>query len=168
MSCCSSTVNEPTIVRRFTGCGVQDINPNTFKSWYSFHTNSRTGVPTQFDGQLVELRFVRKGKEAVVVAYAPFSRGVDGTVSFYWDDELFKLPAGFYTADVYVDGEYCVSLPFRQRRCELAVVACKSETVVCDDTKDCEEVKNLPLDVEEVGITVQCSTIIEDEDCGNN
>lgn len=137
--------------RRFTGCGIQDIDSQTVKSWFKFRTSPRAdGQQALLNNNCMRIDLYRKGKGGMIASYDAFSTDNDGRVAFYWDDVFLLQPAGFYTGDVFIDENYCFSLAFRIRKCEVSVDECFTEREVGCST-ECADI------IGTVGIGADCA-----------
>ena len=115
--------------RRYTGCGILDIDADVVKTWFRVETSmyTRTAQQVQMQHMCMEIDIVRKGTEAPVATYKAFSTDLQGNVSFYWDDMFLKQPVGYYIGDVRLNGKYCFSVKFRIRKCEAVITECIHE-----------------------------------------
>lgn len=130
MSACQCLPKVPKIElkRRWTGCGVLDIDPSVAKTWFQLEDTSRVSASQLVLGSAcMQIDLSRKGTDEMFVAYKAFSTDVNNNVSFYWDDVFLQQPPGYYVGDVYFNDTYCFSMEFRIRRCEAVVVACMHE-----------------------------------------
>lgn len=171
---------KPERKRRFSGCGVLDIDPTVVKTWFRVESSAYASVQQLLlNHTCMRIELTRKGKEDVFASYDAFSTDNEGNVSFYWDDEFLTRPPGFYLGDVFFNEVYCFTLQFRIRRCEAVITACQNEheptcRTGCEETigsqgmpSSCEEKPCIPQDVIETTQPVLplCDPLPEDE-CG--
>lgn len=165
---------KPKRKRRFTGCGIHDIDPTVVKTWFRVESSAYASAQQLlFNHACIRIELIRKGSEDVFASYDAFSTDNDSNVSFYWDNEFLTRPAGFYLGDVFFNERYCFTLQLRIRNCEAVVTACQNEHEVlcktaCDDPigssampSGCEAKPRIPQDVIETEYPIQgvCSPL---------
>jgi hypothetical protein len=142
-----------------------DITPATVKTWLKLSGSNMTRDLLVIGCDKFEMQIVRKGKDNPFVVYPAFSK-TDHEVSFYWDDEFLAAAPGLYLGDVYVNDGYCFTVKFRIKKCDIAVVECRTENEApcspceegCDDGEGC-----LPVDVvETISNTQGCEETCND------
>lgn len=131
---------KPERKRRFSGCGILDIDPTVVKTWFRVESSAYASAQQiLLNHTCMRIELTRKGKEDVFASYDAFSTDNEGNVSFYWDDEFITRPPGFYLGDVFFNEMYCFTVQFRIRRCEAVVSSCQNEHEPSCRT-GCEEV----------------------------
>lgn len=65
----------------------------------------------------IELRVRRQGLCRVLTKECPIRADNQGNACFVWTDKFRDLPAGYYEADLYINGKSCFTWLFRKRRC---------------------------------------------------
>lgn len=179
--CINRAPLRPERKRRFSGCGILDIDPSVVKTW--FRVDSSAYVSAQqvlLNYTCMRIELTRKGKEDVFASYDAFSTDNDGNVSFYWDDTFLARPPGFYLGDIFFNEVYCFTVRFRIRRCEAVITACQNEYEPscrsgCGEMigsqgmpLSCEEQPCIPQDVIDTDryVVPSCDPA-QDDDCGS-
>ncbi len=70
---------------------------------------------------LMQIVIRRKGAEAILATYPVWQADRDGDFKFYWDEQLWGLPAGFYEGTLQIDCQDCGTVTFRKRTCSVDV-----------------------------------------------
>lgn len=112
--------------RRYSGCGILNIDASVVRSWFKLDTNALPSAQRLFlTCECVRIELLRKGKEVLIATYNAFSLSNDNEVGFYWDADFLLQPPGYYIGDIFINDNYCFTLEFRIRKCETVVVACR-------------------------------------------
>lgn len=171
---------KPKRKRRFSGCGILDVDPSVVKTWFRVESSAYASAQQLLlNHTCMRIELTRKGKGDVFASYDAFSTDNDGNVSFYWDDVFLTRPPGFYLGDVFFDDVYCFTVQFRIRSCEAVIAACQNEhEPLCrtgyNETTgsqgmplSCEDRPCIPQDVIETAqpISPMCNSLPENE-CG--
>lgn len=76
-------------------------------------------APTQVPAFVycIALKVRRQGMCRVLTEECPVRADAHGNACFVWSDKFRDLPAGYYEADLYLNGKSCFTLLFRKRDC---------------------------------------------------
>lgn len=112
--------------RRFSPvCRLVDVGPANPQVYFrvapSYPLSSHALTFSQ-DRVYMEVR--RKGREDLLATYNVWRRDANGDIGFYFDDDLFSQPPGYYFGDVFIDCEYCFTVQLRLPRCDAVVTGC--------------------------------------------
>lgn len=154
----------PKRKRRFSGCGILDIDPTVAKTWFRVESSAYASAKQLLlDRAAMRMDIVRKGQDCAFVSYDAFSTDNDGNVSFYWDSMFLDAPSGFYLGDVFFREQYCFTVQFRIRRCEAVIVECRNEheVVGCAGFGDVIGAQGIPTTCADKSFTPQ--DVIETE-----
>lgn len=140
--------------RRFSGCGITTVDNMTSELAFKLQDSSAVGAAPVGAGVEFQLDVLREGKEQVLASYGAASLSTDGFVAFRIDENFSAQPTGYYVGNLHLNGQYCFSLRFRIRPCEVQAVACRTASIdacvdvcvpvgaaQCDDQQD-----NLPVE----------------------
>lgn len=149
----------PPRLRRVNKCALIEITPAVVKTWVMLERGLCQRMQVLPNDLCISIEIFRKGCEEKLATYNAFSRDVNGAVSFYWDCDFLNQPSGFYYGDVFLNEQYCFSLPFRIPRCDIRAINCYNENekdcaTGCDDTigstgisSGCVEESCIPIEV---------------------
>ncbi len=114
------------IRRRFSPfCKLIDVTPAAPQVYLRIAPSPQTDSQAlTFSYSRVTLELRRKGCETMIASYPAWRRDGRGYIGFYFDDNLFNGPSGYYIGDVFIDCVYCFSVNFRKPMCEAFVTDC--------------------------------------------
>ena len=86
------------IVLRNTGCKPKDLPAHMY---------------------CIEMKVRKKGACAVLSVERPYKATYTGAACFNWTKHFTRLPAGYYEADVFIDGKCCYTWAFHKEHCSV-------------------------------------------------
>lgn len=97
----------------------------------------RLRIPAFVTCMLLKVR--KQGFCRVLTEECPVRSDAQGNVCFVWSDKFRALPAGYYEADLHINGEVCLTLLFHKKSCWTSL---RTESVELDklpcDTPCCD------------------------------
>lgn len=120
----------PQFRRRFSPyCGFTEVTPQNPQVYYQVAGSVQTDdMPMTFNHQQVYMEVRRKGNECGMVAsYPAWRRDANGWIGFYFDDQYFGSPPGYYIGDVFINCCYCFSVQFYLPYCAAVVTGCYTQ-----------------------------------------
>ena len=100
----------------------------------------------------IELTIRERGYCDPVVIIEPTRAELDGTVWFDWPHKFTSAPAGYYEADLKINGEECLTICLHKLGCwagahsrdRLFVEDCQDDCHTCTDDRCCEGTRPSP------------------------
>lgn len=122
---------------------VQDavcLSDEEYERCFSLHQYigcEHVKVPAQI--YCIELKVRKRGLCRVLTTECPIRADREGNVCFVWSDCFRELDAGYYEADLYLNGVSCYTWLFRKRKCwaKMNTVSVELDTAPCHAPAHC-------------------------------